>query len=180
MPTNTKKTVPVKSLRKAIKDGMGYKEAAKHALAELKSKLNMCKDGGQNPNMEDVIKVMAETNDHSIKFQAKKNNGEPIYWCVEIASDVNNIFWLKNEAIFSFAVFNVRYYATERVCASRDAKEDAKTLNQFVLDFYGIERQEPTKKDARAKTRQIRSEITRNQKHIKSLQVELKKLAKII
>lgn len=186
MPTKTKKTVPVKNLRKAIRDGMSYKEAAKHALGELCPKLNICKDGGPKPYVEDVIKFMVETNDQSIKFQATKRlGGEPGDWCVGIASDINpgygaiaNVCCWKDKAIFYSAAFDVLYQADHGMSA-RDAKEDAKTLNQFVLDFYGIKRQAPTKRDARAKVRQIRFEITNNQKRIKALQAELKKFAKI-
>lgn len=179
MPTKTKKTVPVKSLRKAIQDGMSYEEAANHALKALRPELRICQEGDwgavpEDPDMEEIIAILFEENNHSIVFEAEEDrDGNLINWSVDLKNARGEIDCLW-------------YFASERTYNRDDAENDEIMLNKFIRDFYGIEEhaeRKLTKKEARTKAKQIRAEIAGKQKihrhEIKVLQAELKKLAKI-
>lgn len=170
MPTKTK-IIPVKNLRKAIQDGMSHKEAGEHALKILEPKLNMFSEGvDQTVDMEYLIEILVEEYDHSIKFEVEEDRGnELLSWDVQL--------YKNGESMWNWD--SSSYYGSSMDHAEYKAEEDAKTLNQFILDFYGIKKHETTKGMARTKAKQIRAEIAEKQKEIKALQAELKKIAKI-
>jgi hypothetical protein len=175
MPTKTKKkTIPVKSLYGAIKNGMSIKEAAKHAMASLKGKLHICDSGdwgdeGEEPDMEAIIEFLVEKNDHSIRFEAKEDReGGLINWYVCVRP-------YREEVDFIY------YFATERTLADFHAEEDAFTLSRFVLDFYGIKEHaeiKKTKKEIRTEISLIRDEIKEKKAEIKVLEAKMSKLYK--
>ena len=175
MPAKTKKTVPVKNLRKAIQDGMSYEEASEHALGYLH--LGGRDEDGPFPEMGEGIKdfvveflqFLVKENDHSIRFTAKDDRDGRSSWVLECNHPECPSF--DN----SYDVGNCMY-------PGFTAEWDEYKLNHFILDFYGIKKhakRKLTKKEARANIRSIRAEIGQKQKEIKALQAELKKLAKI-
>lgn len=176
MPTKTKKTVPVKSLRKAIQDGMILKEAAEHALGHLR--LGGRDQDGPFPEMErgdlldftkEFLRLLADENDHSIRFTAKDDHDGRSSWVLECNHPKCPSF----EDLYS--VGNCMY-------PDFTAEWDEAEFNQFILDFYGIKKhaeRKLTKAEIRSQARSIRAEIRNKQKEIKALQADLKKLAKI-
>lgn len=167
MTTKTKKT-PVKNLRKAVQDGMSHNEAAKHALAALKPKLHMFSEDVDVPvDMEHLIEILLEDEDHSIKFEVEEDRGnEMLSWYVELQKEGKTIWeWEPSW-----------YYPSNMNHAESKAEEDAETLNKFILDFYGIKKHGTTKSMTRAKAKEIRAEIAQKQKEIKALNAQLKKL----
>lgn len=179
MPTKTKKTVPVKNLRKAIQDGMSYEEAAEHALESLR--LGGRDDEGPFQDMGDEIKefvaeflqFLVKENDHSIRFTAKDDCDGRGSWVLECNHP-------------KCPLFENLYDTGNCMYPSHGSGMDEWELNKFILDFYGIKKhteRKLTKKEARAKAKQIRALIAGKQKihrqEIKALEAELKKLAKI-
>lgn len=174
--TKTTKTVPVKSLRKAIQDGMILKEAAEHALEYLR--LGGRDQDGPFPEMEqgdlldftkEFLRLLADENDHSIRFMAKDDCDGRSSWVLECnhpkCPSFNNLYNVGNCMYPDFT-----------------AEWDEAEFNQFILDFYGIKKhaeRKPTKAEIRSKGGRLRAEIKNKQKEIKVLQAELKKLAKI-
>lgn len=170
--TTKNKTVPVKNLRKAIKEGMGYDDAAEHSLKALRPKLN-CLQESVDVNMESLLSALIERltegEDHSIKFEAREDrDNERLSWYIFIRGEVDTY---------------ITYYPFQMDHAESKAEEDAETLNRFILDFYGIKRhkeRKPTKSEARTEARLILREIKQKQKEIKDLNAQLKKLSRIL
>lgn len=175
MPAKTKTVVPVKNLYNAIKNGMSIEEAARHAMANIKDKLDILVEDrqlggkGEGPDMEGIIKLLVEKNDHSIRFEAEEDrDGGLINWDVCVCP-------YRGEVDF------INYFATERTWPEDEANNDACTLSQFVLDFYGIKKHaeiKKTKKEIRAEISSIRNEIKSKKAEIKDLTAKISKLSK--
>ena len=175
-----KKTVPVNKLYAAIKNGMSYKEAAEHAMAAIKNELDILKEDrnlggeGEGPDMEGIIALLVEWNDHSIHFNPEEDrDGGLINWCVNAEHDGGFVSDLEP----------VWYFATERTWGEDEANNDACTLSQFVLDFYGIKNhvlRKLTKKEAKDQIKEIKREIKSKTKEIKDLTSKMNRLSKIV
>ena len=173
-----KKTVPVNELYAAIGFGMSYKEAAEHAMAAIKDELDILTEDrnlggeGEGPDMEGIIALLVEKNDHSISFEAEEDrDGGLINWCVSPVGD---------ELFYDYGVW---YFATERTWGEDEANNDACTLSQFVLDFYGIKHpvvRKLTKKEAKDQIKEIKREIKSKTKEIKDLTSKMNRLSKIV
>jgi hypothetical protein len=162
------KTVPVKDLRKTIlQSDMTYNEAASHALKALK--LNCLKED-VDVNMEDLLEnligFMVQTKDHSIEFKVEEDRGDEILsWSV-----------VGSKSAQDYGVDQIDYFSFNMDHAEACANEDAETLNQFILDFYGIKKRtkpKPTKKEVQAELRRITSEL-------KNLTSQMNKLTKVL
>lgn len=171
----TKKIVPVKDLRKAIQDGMSYEEATRNALAVLSPKLNMVSedvDISVDSFVENLIEVMSETEDHSIRFKVNEDEDDGrMSWDVcplQGTGLSDDLDW-------------VTYYPFDMTCAESKAEEDAETLNQFILDFYGIKKHaeiKKTKNKIRAEIKAIRDDIKSKKAEIRGLMARMNKLSK--
>jgi len=176
MPKTKKKTiVTVKNLRKAIKEGMSIAEAADHALKVLKPNLN-CLEEDVDVHMpsllEDLMDYMIDSEDHSLKFEVEEDRGnEELSWSVILRSKTTTFY----ESIDYFP-FNMDH-------AEFNAKEDAETLNQFILDFYGIKKhaqRKLTKKEMREELRLVKAEISEKKSELKTLTSRMNKLSKAL
>ena len=172
MKTKTK-TVPVKNLHEAIKAGMTYKEAAKHALLALTRALN-CVSEDVDVDMEwflkDLIECMVESEDHSLKFIVEEDRGDEILsWDVTLGEN--------------WDLDSITYFSFNMDHAQCNADEDAATLNQFILDFYGIKKHsEPkmTTKKIRAELRRVKAEISEKKSELKNLTSQMNRLSKML
>lgn len=172
MTTKTKKAVPVKDLRKAILQyGMTYDEAASHALKALKPKLNCLRedvDVDMEYFLENLIECMVESKTCRIKFQVEEDRGnEQLSWHIILGANP--------------PIEQIDYFPFNMDHAEACANEDAATLNQFILDFYGIKKfvkPKPTKKEVLAELRQIKAEISAKKSELKSLTSQMKNLSK--
>ena len=171
------KAVPVNELYAAIKNGMSYEEAAEHALASIKDELDILKEDrelggeGEGPDMEGIIALLVEKNDHSIRFDAEEDR------------DGGLINWWVNCVPYYQEVDSIPYFATERTWGEDEANNDAYTLSQFVLDFYGIKKhtvRKLTKKEAKDQIKEIKREIKSKTKEIKDLTSKMNRLSKIV
>ena len=186
-----KKTVPVNKLYAAIKNGMSYKEAAEHAMAAIKDKLDILTEDrnlggeGEGPDMKGIIALLVEWNDHSIHFNAEEDrDGGLINWCVNAVGDnhPDSGYGLTHGGFLS-DLEPVWYFATERTWGEDEANNDACTLSQFVLDFYGIKNhvlRKLTKKEAKDQIKEIKREIKSKTKEIKDLTSKMNRLSKIV
>jgi hypothetical protein len=170
-----KKIVPVKQLYSAIKNGMSIEEAAEHAMASIKDELRILEEDrnwggeGEGPDMEGIIELLVEKNDHSIRFEAEEDR------------DGGLINWWVNCVPYYQEVDSINYFATERTWAEDEANNDSATLSQFVLDFYGIKKHaeiKKTKKEIRAEIKTIRDEIKSKNAEIRDLMARMNKLSK--
>jgi len=175
MKTKTN-TVPVKNLRKAIEDGMSHEEAADHALKALKPKLECLSedadvDVDMNSFLTDLIECMVESKDHSIRFKVEEDrDNESLSWDVVPTPIVHD---LERITYFPFNMDNAEF----------KADDDAATLNQFILDFYGIKKhaeRKLTKKEVRAELRRVKAEISEKKSELKNLTSQMNKLSKAL
>ncbi len=171
-----KKIVPVKELYSAIKNGMSIEEATRNALAVLSPKLNMVSedvDISVNSFVKNIITFMSETEDHSIRFKVEEDRDDgSLSW--DICPYEGN---RKSSRWGEW----VTYYPFNITCAESKAEEDAETLNQFILDFYGIKKHaeiKKTKNEIRAEIKAIRDEIKSKKAEIRGLMARMNKLSK--
>jgi predicted nucleic acid-binding Zn-ribbon protein len=180
MKTKTK-TVPVKDLRKAIEDGMTYDEAASHALKALKPKLNCLReevDVDMEDLLENIIGCMVERKDQVIRFKVEEDRGDEI-----LSWDVVAVRRYLAECPIVHDLERITYFPFNMDHAEACANEDAATLNQFVLDFYGIKKYvepKPTKKNIQAELRRVKAEISEKKSELKNLTSQMNKLSKAL
>jgi hypothetical protein len=174
MKTKTKtKIVPVKNLRKAIEDGMSFEDAAKHALKALTPKLRCLRedvDVHMPSLLEDLVQYMVESKGHG-KFKVEEDRGDEMLSWFVILRDPR------------FAGDEIWYFPFNMDYAEDCANEDAETLNQFILDFYGIKKRtkpKPTKKEVRAELRRVKAEISEKKSELKNLTSQMNKLSKAL
>jgi hypothetical protein len=78
---------------------------------------------------------------------------------------------------------SIPYFATERTWCEDEANNDACTLSQFVLNFYGIKKhtvRKLTKKEAKDQIKEIKREIASKTKEIKDLTSKMNKISKTL
>jgi hypothetical protein len=162
------KGITVKDLHKAIMLGLSYEEASCIAFDAL-SHLEIVQNSGSFDDLvdrewvENFLRYLVKKNDHSIHFVAEEDQCQGfINWGVDL------------KPYDPEAHLNLFYSVTELDHPDSDAEEDAITLNQFILDFYGIKKHaeiKKTKKEIRAEIKTIRDEI-------KDLTAKMNKLSK--
>jgi len=160
-----KKTVPVNELYAAIGFGMSYKEAAEHAMAAIKDD----RVGVHNRTMEEIIALLVDKNDHSIRFEAEEGQD---YECDE-SWDLSCRPYIPAAARSPWT----ELFAWNQ--AEEEAINDAATLSQFVLDFYGIKEhaeRKLTKKETKDQIKFIKREILSKTKEIKDLTCKMNKM----
>lgn len=162
----TTKGIKVKDLRKAITLGLGFEEAAYVGMKAIKD-LKIFAHGLPEPDlewMEGLIRHLFEKNDHTLRFKAEEDESEGfVNWSVTLDP------WELEEGVF----FDLSYLVTEMDDPEDNAWDDAKILNKFILDFYGIKEH---KVDPVRLAKEIKSQISRLEEEIESKQREIKEL----
>jgi len=171
------KGIKVKDLHKSIMLGLSYEEAALVAFDAL-DHLEVVKDPGDLSDdrvdeewTENLLRYLVKKNDHSIHFMAEEDRCEGfVNWGVNL------------KPYDSERHLNIFYSVTERDHPDCDAEKDADTLNQFILDFYGIEGHEvnvPLRiKEIESQIKGHKQTIRESKREIKELESELEELSK--
>jgi len=165
----------VNELYAAIKNGMSYEEAAGHAMVSIKDERGRL--GGQATDLSDsmdscmkeIIALLVEKNDHSIRFEAEEGQD---YECDE-SWDLSCRPYIPAAARSPWT----ELFAWNQ--AEEEAINDAATLSQFVLDFYGIKEhaeRKLTKKETKDQIKFIKREIASKTKEIKALTSKMNKM----
>jgi len=170
------KGIEVKDLRKAITLGLSYEEAAAVALESIRDELEIVK----NPSgfsddcideewMENLLRYLVKKNDHSIEFVAEEDECEGfVNWGVNLKPHDYE------------SGLDLFYSVTERDHPDSDAENDAITLSQFVLDFYGIKEHKvnvPLRiKEIEGQIKGHKRTIAESKREIKELESELEEL----
>ena len=159
------KGVEVEDLRKAITLGLGFKEASYVGLKAVENLKIMENSSDEAPDldwMEGLIRHLFEKNDHTLHFKAEEDESDGfVNWTVSLEP------WEKG------VYFDLPYLVTELDDPESDAQEDAEILNQFILDFYGIEEH---KVDPVRRVEEIKGEISNLESELKGGQKRLKEL----
>ena len=169
-----KKIVPVKDLREMIsQSGMTCIEAASHALRALEPNLN-CVDEDMENLLKELIGCMVERSDHSIKFKVEEERDDgQLSW---------HVILRENNSLIAY----IDYFPFKMDHAESNANEDAATLNQFILDFYGIKKHSEklrsswTKNEVRAELRRVKVAISEKKSELKKLTSLMNKLSKLL
>jgi hypothetical protein len=169
------KGIEVKDLHKAITLGLSYEEASYIAFDAL-DHLEIVKNPGDLSDgrideewAEELLRYLVKKNDHSIHFEAEEDECEGfINWAVLL------------RPYDSESGFNLWYSVTERDHPDSDAEEDADTLNQFILEFYGIDAHKvnvPLRiKEIEGQIKEHKRAIRESKREIKQLESELEEL----
>lgn len=170
---NLKRTkgITVKDLRKAIMLGLSYEEASEVASLALKGLTSheCLNDRADKKWAERLVRYLVEKNDHSLQFIAEEDPCEGFLdWSLDIyPSDPK-------------ANLGLHYGVFDRDHADSDAEEDADTLNQFILDFYGIDAHKvnvPLRiKEIEGQIKEHKRAIRESKREIKELESELEEL----